>query len=147
MSSLTFSVFCGASLARKARNFELDVGKVGSAREKSRGLQLDAGYSPHPILLSPQMRFLVTFWPKYAISTSVTYSTQQAAKKVGIHSVTLHRWLAAKKVRPTIAVPMDGGRTLWRWTEKDIAKLEKLKKATYRKGRGRKPKGKKKRLK
>ena len=93
-------------------------------------------------------RFLVTSRNKYAICTSVrTYSTQQAAKKVGIHWVTLHRWLAAKKVRPTIAVPMDAGRTLWRWTEKDIAKLEKLKKATYRKGRGRKPKGKKKRLK
>jgi hypothetical protein len=38
---------------------------------------------------------------------------------------------------------MDGGRTLWRWTEKDIAKLEQLKKATYRRGRGRKPKAKK----
>jgi hypothetical protein len=94
------------------------------------------------------MSFLVTSRTKYAICTSVrTYSTQQAAKKVGIHWVTLHRWLASKKVRPTIAVPMDAGRTLWRWTEKDIAKLEKLKKATYRKGRGRKPKGKKKRLK
>jgi hypothetical protein len=90
------------------------------------------------------VRFVVTSIIKYAIYTSVrTYSTQQAAKRVGIHWVTLHRWLAAKKVRPTIAVPMGGGRTLWRWTEKDLAKLEKLKKATYRKGRGRKPKAKK----
>jgi hypothetical protein len=89
-------------------------------------------------------RLLVTSRPKYAIYTSVrTYSTQQAAEKIGIHWVTLHRWLAAKKIRPTIAVPMDGGRTLWRWTEKDIAKLEKVKKTTYRKGRGRKPKAKK----
>jgi hypothetical protein len=39
---------------------------------------------------------------------------------------------------------MDGGRTLWRWTEKDIAKLAKVKQKTYRKGRGRKPKGRKK---
>jgi hypothetical protein len=94
--------------------------------------------------VSADARFLVIFRLKYAISNSVmTYSTQQAAKRVGIHWVTLHRWLAAKKVRPTIAVPMDGGRTLWRWTDKDIAKLEKLKKATYRKGRGRKPKQKK----
>jgi hypothetical protein len=90
------------------------------------------------------VRFVVTSIIKYAIYTSVrTYSTQQAAKRVGIHWVTLHRWLAAKKGRPTIAVPMGGGRTLWRWTEKDLAKLEKLKKATYRKGRGRKPKRKK----
>jgi hypothetical protein len=90
------------------------------------------------------VKFVVTSIIKYAIYTSVrTYSTQQAAKRVGIHWVTLHRWLAAKKGRPTIAVPMGGGRTLWRWTEKDLAKLEKLKKATYRKGRGRKPKRKK----
>jgi hypothetical protein len=41
---------------------------------------------------------------------------------------------------------MDGGRTLWRWTEKDIAKLGKVKHETYRKGRGRKPKGRKKKL-
>jgi predicted site-specific integrase-resolvase len=75
-----------------------------------------------------------------------TYSTQQAAKKAGIHWVTLHRWLAARKIRPAIAVPMDGGRTLWRWTEKDIVKLGKVKEATYRKGRGRKPKGRKKKL-
>jgi hypothetical protein len=94
--------------------------------------------------ISTDAPFLVTSIIKYAIYTSVrTYSTQQAAKQVGIHWVTLHRWLAAKKVRPTIAVPMGGGRTLWRWTEKDLAKLEKLKKATYRKGRGRKPKAKK----
>jgi hypothetical protein len=68
----------------------------------------------------------------------MTCSTQQAAKRIGIHWVTLHRWLAAKKIRPSVAVPIDGGRTLWRWTEKDIAKLEKLKQGTYRKGRGRK---------
>jgi predicted site-specific integrase-resolvase len=74
----------------------------------------------------------------------MTCSTKQAAKRVGIHWVTLLRWLAAKKIRPSVAVPIDRGRTLWRWTEKDIAKLEKLKQATYRKGRGRKPKRKKK---
>ena len=86
----------------------------------------------------------MTFGIKYAISNSeMTYSTKKAAERVGIHWVTLLRWLAAKKIRPTVAVPMDGGRTLWRWTEKDMAKLEKLKKATYRKGRGRKPKRKK----
>jgi predicted site-specific integrase-resolvase len=76
-----------------------------------------------------------------------TYSTRQAAEKVGIHWVTLHRWLASKKIRPTIAVPIDGGRTLWRWTANDIAKLGKVKQETYRKGRGRKSKGRKKRLK
>ena len=77
----------------------------------------------------------------------MTYSTQQTAKRVGIHWVTLYRWLAAKKIRPSVAIPIDGGKTLWRWTDKDMAELEKLKKATYRKGRGRKPKGRKQELK
>jgi predicted site-specific integrase-resolvase len=77
----------------------------------------------------------------------MTYSTQQTAKRVGIHWVTLYRWLAAKKIRPSVAIPIDGAKTLWRWTDKDMAKLEKLKKATYRKGRGRKPKGRKQELK
>lgn len=68
-----------------------------------------------------------------------TYSTQQAAKRAGIHWVTLHRWLAGKKVRPSIAVLLDG-RTLWRWTAQDIKKLIAYKAEHYRKGRGRKAK-------
>ena len=51
--------------------------------------------------------------------------------------MTLHRWLAGNKVRPSIAVPMDG-RTLWRWTEADLKQVRKYKAAHYRKGRGRK---------
>jgi len=66
-----------------------------------------------------------------------TYSTQQAASKAGIHPVTLRRWLAAKKVRPSLGVPYDG-RTLWRWTDADVEKLRDHKAAQYRKGRGRK---------
>ncbi|HLY59837.1 MAG TPA: hypothetical protein VKV95_03635 [Terriglobia bacterium] len=66
-----------------------------------------------------------------------TYSTKQAAALAGIHWVTLHRWLRDKKVRPSIAIPIDG-RTLWRWTAADVKRVRKYKTAHYRKGRGRK---------
>jgi len=70
-----------------------------------------------------------------------TYSTKQAAQKAGISWITLRRWLAAGKVRPSQAVPYDG-RTLWRWSNADVEKLRKYKQENYRKGRGRKPKPK-----
>ena len=66
-----------------------------------------------------------------------TYSTKQAASKAGIHWVTLLRWLAAGKIRPSQAVPYDG-RTLWRWSPADVERLKTYKAAHYRKGRGRK---------
>ena len=65
-----------------------------------------------------------------------TYSTKQAAAKVGLHWVTLRRWLAAGMFRPSQAIPYDG-RTLWRWTDADVEKLRRYKDAHYRKGRGR----------
>jgi hypothetical protein len=55
-----------------------------------------------------------------------TWSTQQAAKKMGCSFRTLNRWLALGLIRPSLAVPMGGGRTLWRWTETDIAKGRKV---------------------
>jgi hypothetical protein len=70
-----------------------------------------------------------------------TYSTQQAAAMAGIHWMTLHRWLAASKVRASIGTPMNG-RTLWRWTDADVERVRKYKAENYRKGRGRKPKPK-----
>jgi len=60
---------------------------------------------------------------------------------VGISWITLRRWLAAGKFRPSQAMPFDG-RTFWRWTDADVERLRKYKVAHYRKGRGRK-KGKK----
>ena len=67
-----------------------------------------------------------------------TYSTQEAAKLAEVDWTTLHRWLRTKKVRPTIAVPMGGGRTLWRWTTKDVAAVKAYKKANYMKKPNRK---------
>jgi hypothetical protein len=58
-----------------------------------------------------------------------TYSTRQAALKVGISLRSLNRWLARGLLRPAIAVPMDGERTLWRWTETDLSKARKVKAA------------------
>jgi predicted site-specific integrase-resolvase len=70
-----------------------------------------------------------------------TYSTQEAAALIEVDWTTLHRWLRAKHVRPSIAVPMGGGRTLWRWTDRDVKQLRAFKAAHYRKGRGRKSQG------
>jgi predicted site-specific integrase-resolvase len=58
-----------------------------------------------------------------------TFSTESAARKIGVGFRTLNRWLALGKIKPSIAVPFDGGRTLWRWTEADIAKARKVKAA------------------
>jgi hypothetical protein len=58
-----------------------------------------------------------------------TYSTKRAAAKIGTGVRTLNRWLARGLIRPSVAVPMDEGRTLWRWTDADIAKGRKLKAA------------------
>ncbi len=54
-----------------------------------------------------------------------TVSTEQAAKLAGITRVTLARWLAAGRIRPTVAVPMRN-QTLWRWTPGDVRAVQKL---------------------
>ncbi len=56
-----------------------------------------------------------------------TYSTQSAAAKIGVSFRTLNRWLALGLIRPSMAIPMGGGRTLWRWTDADIARGRKVK--------------------
>ena len=70
-------------------------------------------------------------------TNKTTYSTKEVARKVGVHWVTLHKWIAAGKIRPSHQLGMNGGKH-WRWTEKDIAKVMKYKANNYRKGRGRK---------
>jgi hypothetical protein len=55
-----------------------------------------------------------------------TYSTQQAAKKMGISFRTLNRWLSLGLIRPSMELPMGVGRTLWRWTDADIVKGRKV---------------------
>jgi len=55
-----------------------------------------------------------------------SYSTKQAAKLIGIHPVTLLRWIGSGKIRPSIGTPMDG-RTLWRFTDADVERFRKFK--------------------
>lgn len=57
------------------------------------------------------------------------YSTRQAAAKARVSLRTLNRWLSQGKVKASIAVPLGGGRTLWRWTKADIAKARKVRAA------------------
>jgi excisionase family DNA binding protein len=66
-------------------------------------------------------------------------TTAEAARRVGIHQVTLQKWIAAGKLqapKPTL-IGAVGYRL---WSAKDIAALLKVKQANYRKGRGRKKK-------
>ena len=58
-----------------------------------------------------------------------SYSTREAAAKLRVSFRTLNRWLSLGKVRPSLAIPLGGGRTLWRWIEADIAKARKVKTA------------------
>ena len=70
-----------------------------------------------------------------------TYSTKRAAAKIGVSFRTLNRWLALGLIRPSIAIPMGGGRTLWRWTAADVARGRKVK-AALKPGPKAKPKKK-----
>jgi predicted site-specific integrase-resolvase len=71
-----------------------------------------------------------------------TYSTQQAAAKIGVGFRTLNRWLALGKIKPSTALKMPNGRTFWLWSDADIAKGRKVKAAQKP---GPKPSAKKKR--
>ena len=55
-----------------------------------------------------------------------TYSTLEAAKLIGVPVTTLHRWLAADKLRPFV-IELTDGRKLWRWNDRDVAEGRKLK--------------------
>ncbi len=81
---------------------------------------------------------------KYDTRVSVsrnTYNTREAAKTVGITRITLQRWIAAGKIRaPQTRLVAGVGKRLW--SEEDISRLRRTKEEIYRKGRGRKPKAK-----
>jgi predicted DNA-binding protein (UPF0251 family) len=56
-----------------------------------------------------------------------TYSTRQAAAKMRVSFRTLNRWLADGRIKPSTAIKMPNGRTLWLWREVDLAKGRRLK--------------------
>ena len=68
-------------------------------------------------------------------------TTSEAARKVGLHPITLQRWISAGKVKapkPTL-VGAVGYRL---WSPRDVESLHRVKDKIHRKGRGRKPKDK-----
>ena len=70
-----------------------------------------------------------------------TYSTAQVARMVGVHKVTLQRWLLSGKVREPRRI-RNGGVNARIWTNRDVERVKKYKAASYMKGRG--PKQRKK---
>ena len=66
------------------------------------------------------------------------YSTAAVAKAVGVHKVTLIRWLLDGKVREPQRVKNGGSARLW--MDRDVERVKKYKAQFYRKGRGRKSK-------
>ncbi len=52
------------------------------------------------------------------------YTTNQAAAKLGVHRVTLQRWIAAKKI-PAPEVQKVGVLSFRLWTEQDIERARK----------------------
>jgi hypothetical protein len=44
-----------------------------------------------------------------------TYSTEVAAKRIGVSFRTLNRWLALGKIKPSLGIPFSDGRKLRRW--------------------------------
>ena len=70
-----------------------------------------------------------------------TYSTSEVARMVGVHKVTLKKWLISGKV-PEPRRVRNGGIQARIWTARDVERVRKYKHENYRKGRGRKPKPK-----
>ncbi len=73
-----------------------------------------------------------------------TYSTAAVARMVGIHKVTLIRWLLGGEIREPRRLK-NGGMDFRIWTDRDVERVRRYKEQFYRKGRGRKPKRKAKR--
>ena len=66
-------------------------------------------------------------------------STAELATLVGVHRVTLEKWLASGKVKTPKTIRI-GGRNYRLWTDRDVERVRKYKEKFYRKGRGRKKK-------
>ena len=72
------------------------------------------------------------------------YTTERAARKVGITRQTLQSWIRTKKIMPPTPT-LDGARGKRLWTESDLARLRKAKGKIYYKGQGRPKKARKER--
>jgi excisionase family DNA binding protein len=65
------------------------------------------------------------------------YSTSEAARKLGIHPITLHRWVLEGRIKAPKKQHI-GGVVVRLWADRDVDRVRKYKAAHYRKGRGRK---------
>jgi hypothetical protein len=70
-----------------------------------------------------------------------SYSTLQVARMLGVHKVTLQRWLLDGKLAEPRRIK-NGGLDARVWTDRDVERAKKFKQENYRKGRGRKPRPK-----
>ncbi len=78
---------------------------------------------------------------KYAYTVCVmkkSYSTSQVARMIGVHKLTLIRWLVSGKLAEPKRIG-NGGIQARIWTNRDVERVRKYKDENYRKGRGRKP--------
>jgi hypothetical protein len=69
------------------------------------------------------------------------FSTREVAERVGVHPITLEKWLAQDRIPQPQRLEV-GGRVVRLWTAADVREVRKFKAGNYRKGRGRKPKSK-----
>jgi DNA-binding transcriptional MerR regulator len=67
------------------------------------------------------------------------YSISQAARLLGIHRATLHRWIENRAVPEPIAQEIAGSQIRY-WTDEGFAKLKQYKAQNYRKKPRRKAK-------
>lgn len=69
-----------------------------------------------------------------------TYTTVQAARKLGIGRDTLYRWMKAKHIKGSKVLRVGAGATVQvrLWTERDLAAIRSWMKQNPYKGRGRK---------
>lgn len=70
-----------------------------------------------------------------------TYSTPEAARRCGIHHITLQRWVSEGRVKAP-KLQRIGGVVVRLWGDSDLERVRRYKEENYRKGRGRKPKRK-----
>ena len=65
-----------------------------------------------------------------------SYSTGQVATEIGVHKLTLLRWLYAGKLSEP-RHRTEGGQDVRIWSERDLERARKYREANYRKGKGR----------
>jgi excisionase family DNA binding protein len=70
------------------------------------------------------------------VMRSLTYTTTQAAAKVGITRATLQAWIKDRKIKPPKPT-LEGAKAKRIWTQADLARLRATKERIYWKGQGR----------